>query len=58
MNMTTTDCRLDAPTWDGGVLSRRARTRATVLAVASTVALVLYFWWLLRPGRAHCPVPG
>ena len=53
--MINTDCRADAPTWDGGTLSRRARTRATVLAVASTAALVLYFWWLLRPGRVGNP---
>ena len=50
------DVRLDLPAWDGGMLTRAARTRATGLAVVSTAALVLYFWWLLRPGRVGNPV--
>jgi cellulose synthase (UDP-forming) len=54
--VTITDTRLDAPTWNAGDLSRSARTRAAVLAIVSTVALLLYFWWLVRPGRLGNPV--
>ena len=46
----TGDCRLDAPGWDAGDPGRGPRLRATLLAVGSTVALILYFSWLLRPG--------
>jgi cellulose synthase (UDP-forming) len=51
-----TDPRLEPPTWHGDELSRAARVRATVLALVSTVALVLYFRWLLQPDRIGNPV--
>ena len=51
-----TDCRLDPPVWDAAELTRQQRLRATVLAAVSTVALALYFWWLLRPERVGNPV--
>ena len=35
---------------------RAHRVRASLLALASTVALVLYFGWLLQPGRVGNPV--
>jgi cellulose synthase/poly-beta-1,6-N-acetylglucosamine synthase-like glycosyltransferase len=50
------DCRLEAPTWDAADPGRAQRIRATLLAAASTVALVLYFAWLLRPSRVGNPV--
>ena len=50
------DCRFDPVTWDAGDPGRGSRWRATALAVASTVGLALYFWWLLRPGRIGNPV--
>ena len=50
------DFRLDPPSWDAGALSPGARARATALAIFSTVALVVYFWWLLRPGRIGNPL--
>jgi cellulose synthase/poly-beta-1,6-N-acetylglucosamine synthase-like glycosyltransferase len=49
------DCRLDAPTWHAGDPGRAPRVRATLLALASTVALALYFGWLLQPGRVGNP---
>jgi cellulose synthase (UDP-forming) len=50
------DPRLAPPTWRAEELSRPARLRATALAVVSTVALVLYFRWLLQPDRVGNPV--
>jgi cellulose synthase (UDP-forming) len=50
------DPRLQPPTWHAEPLSRAARWRATLLALGSTVALVLYFHWLLRPERVGNPV--
>jgi cellulose synthase/poly-beta-1,6-N-acetylglucosamine synthase-like glycosyltransferase len=50
------DPRLAPPTWRGEELSRPARLRATALAIGSTVALVLYFRWLLQPDRVGNPV--
>jgi cellulose synthase (UDP-forming) len=50
------DPRRQPPTWRGVELSRPARLRATALAIASTVALVLYFRWLLQPDRVGNPV--
>jgi cellulose synthase (UDP-forming) len=50
------DCRLDAPAWDATDPGRAHRLRATLLAVLSTIALALYFSWLLRPGRVGNPV--
>ena len=43
------------PTWHGGTLTARRASRATVLALVSTVALVVYFCWLLRPGPRRQP---
>src|SRR6187200_1166119 len=51
----TADCRLDAPGWDAGDPGRGPRLRATLLALGSTIALVLYFSWLLRPARVGNP---
>ena len=50
------DPRLLAPTWDAGALPRAVRIRAGLLAVASSVAVVLYFAWLLRPQRIGNPL--
>ncbi len=50
-----TDSRSAPVSWDAGALRRAARNRATALAVASTCGLVLYFWWLARPGRIGNP---
>jgi cellulose synthase (UDP-forming) len=50
-----TDCRLGEPTWNAGDPGRAQRARATLLALASTVALALYFGWLLQPGRVGNP---
>ena len=50
------DSRLEPPTWHGAELTRAARVRATVLAFVSTIALVLYFRWLLQPDRVGNPV--
>jgi cellulose synthase (UDP-forming) len=54
--MSDVDPRLSVPSWTVGELSRPARMRATVLALASTVALVVYFRWLLQPDRVGNPV--
>jgi cellulose synthase (UDP-forming) len=51
-----TDVRLEIPRWDASDPGRSQRAKATVLALVSTVALVLYFWWLLRPGRVGNPL--
>jgi cellulose synthase (UDP-forming) len=50
------DCRFDPVAWDAGDPGRGSRWRATALAIASTVGLALYFWWLLRPGRIGNPL--
>jgi cellulose synthase (UDP-forming) len=50
------DTRLEPPAWDAGDPGRAVRVRATVIALASTAALVVYFSWLLRPGRVGNPV--
>ena len=50
------DRRLEPVTWVGTDPGPAHRRRAAALAIASTVALVLYFWWLLRPGRIGNPV--
>jgi cellulose synthase (UDP-forming) len=52
----TSDPRLQAPAWDAADPGRTVRVKATAIALASTVALVLYFSWLLRPGRVGNPV--
>ncbi len=51
----TVDPRLQTPTWDGGLPSRSVRRRAGVMAVCSSLAVVLYFVWLLRPSRIGNP---
>jgi len=50
------DPRLLPPTWHAEPLERAQRVRATVLAVVSTLGLVVYFHWLLRPERVGNPV--
>jgi cellulose synthase (UDP-forming) len=50
------DPRLLPPTWDAEPLGRAARWRATALAIVSTLALVAYFSWLLRPERVGNPL--
>ena len=50
------DPRLLAPTWDGGLPNRAVRVRAGAMALLSSVAVVLYFAWLLRPERIGNPV--
>jgi cellulose synthase (UDP-forming) len=49
------DCRLEPPKWEADGLGRGPRLRASLLAVAATVALALYFAWLLRPSRIGHP---
>jgi cellulose synthase (UDP-forming) len=55
MSREPIDCRLEVPRWDASDPGRAHRIRATLLALGSTVALVLYFSWLLRPGRVGNP---
>ncbi len=50
------DPRLLPPTWQAEPLDRAARWRASALAIVSTLALVAYFSWLLRPDRVGNPV--
>ena len=50
------DPRLQPPAWSGEPLPRAARWRAIALALASTMALGVYFHWLLRPERIGNPV--
>src|SRR5262245_2909814 len=50
------DPRFDGPVWDAHDPGWTVRLRAAVIALASTVALVLYFSWLLRPSRVGNPV--
>ena len=50
------DPRLQPPTWHAEPLTRAQRVRASLLALVSTVALVVYFHWLLRPDRIGNPV--
>lgn len=50
------DPRLQPPTWHAEPLRRAQRYRASALALVSTVALVVYFHWLLRPDRIGNPV--
>jgi cellulose synthase (UDP-forming) len=50
------DPRLQPPTWHADAMSTGQRWRATALALVSTVALVAYFHWLLRPERIGNPV--
>ena len=52
----TDDPRLLPPTWNGGPPPRAVRVRAGVMALCSSVAVVLYFAWLLRPERIGNPV--
>ena len=54
--MTATDERLAEPTWDPVAVTGRARRRAIALALASACGLVVYFGWLLQPGRVGNPV--
>jgi len=49
------DPRLLTPTWDGGAPPRATRVRAGAMALLSSVAVVLYFVWLLRPERIGNP---
>jgi cellulose synthase/poly-beta-1,6-N-acetylglucosamine synthase-like glycosyltransferase len=44
------------PAWDAGDPGQAVRVRAAVIALASTVALALYFSWLLRPSRVGNPL--
>ena len=50
------DPRLEQPTWTGHRAARSVRIRSVVLAVVSSVAVVVYFAWLLHPGRMGNPV--
>ncbi|HEU4841362.1 MAG TPA: hypothetical protein VFT09_07965, partial [Ilumatobacteraceae bacterium] len=50
------DPRLLPPTWHAEPLGRAARWRATALAIVSTLALVAYVSWLLRPERVGNPL--
>jgi cellulose synthase (UDP-forming) len=56
MDTVTTDPRLASPTWDAGPPSATAWWRARLVAVAATVGLIVYFVWLLRPGRIGNPL--
>jgi cellulose synthase (UDP-forming) len=56
MNAVENDLRLAAPTWDSGPSNRAIRVRAGLLAVGSSVAVVFYFAWLLRPERVGNPI--
>lgn len=53
--MNTTDTRLLPPTWRGGLPARSVRLRSGAMALLSSVAVVLYFVWLLRPSRVGNP---
>jgi cellulose synthase (UDP-forming) len=54
--MSDVDPRLEPPAWDAADPGRAVRVRATLIALASTAALVLYFSWLLRPARVGNPL--
>ncbi len=54
--MTAADPRLDPPRWQPRRPTGAERVRVATLGLASTVGMIVYFGWLMRPERVGHPL--